>query len=189
MKISKKDKLIDIFLLIFILICSLGVLMGAITSMKDREAMEIFNEAEFSSGEFFKTFTSSFITKMFFIFLVFLGGLNIFLSPIIPVSIYLKGYSYGFTSGCITSLSGFSGLLKVVSLIFLQNFIFCAFLSLYSSFALGKSISVYLNRRNYDFVKSKNKSFITATFIILIISLMLSLAEALFLSEFKIYTL
>lgn len=189
MRKIEKDIIDNFFLLLFILISVSGVLMGSIAVNKTPEALNLLKEAESVSGGLLKTFISAFSSELFFILLAALGGLSLFLAPLLLISVYLKAYSYGFTAGCIVALSGFEGLLKIGLGLFLQNFIFCGALSIYASFGLSKSISSYLNRRNYDFVKRKNISFLKATAFIIIISLIISAFEAFIALKTTIYTL
>ncbi len=189
MKSFEKDVIDNIFLLIFVVLCSLGIFLGVLAADKNPDALEILRGESFPGEDFKEIFIWAILSKLFFIALSYLGGLSVFLTPLLLISVYTKAYSYGFTAGCIVALSGFGGFLKVLTGIFLQNFIFLSVLIIYSSFALGKSLLSYLNRRNYDYIKRKNKSFLKATVVILILSGLLSLLETAIQSKLTIYTL
>ncbi len=189
MKRRGKDNFDSVFILIFIFISIMGVFLGVMAVDKGTDAIGLIRGDSPESNNIKEFFIWSFLSKVIFILPSYIGGLSIFLTPLLLISVYLKAYSYGFTAGGVVALFGFSGFIDVLTGVFFQNFLFLSALNIYSAFALGKNMHSYLNRRNYDYVKKKNIGFIKATVLIFLLSAVLSVIESILKSKLTIYTL
>lgn len=155
-----------------------GILSGILAAKYNTEAYEIIKEAAFFSDNFRETLINGFLTGLLWTAMCIVGGMNVFLVPLIIVAVFVKGYSYGFTTGCIAASMGIYGYNIILAGLFIHNFLSILLLVFYGTFGINKSIGCYLNRRNYEYIHRKNKVYIPASFAVIVLTLVISVVEA-----------
>lgn len=148
-----------------------GIISGVFSAKCNTEAQEIIKNAELFTSDFREAVKSGFWSEIFWVALSALGGMNVFLTPITFGAAFVKGYIYGFTSGCILASFGFHGYCLTLSGLFIHNFLNLVILAFYGTYAVNKSAGSYLNRRNYDYRQRKNREYIKVTLCVIVITL------------------
>lgn len=154
-----------------------GIILGVLYAKESGET-SVIEGFELFSCDFFATFKSSIITKLIFVILFIIGGVNVFFIPVSATALFFKNYSYGYTAGLMVAEMGKKGAMLCFSGLLLYNFLFTFFSMLYLSFAVNNSLECFLNRRNYDYKVRKNKIFAIITIIYIIMTIFVSLTEA-----------
>lgn len=171
----KKEKINTTIALILTFTLILGIVSGIIISKN--HAVELKSEDFSGSGQ--GVFLSSFMSNTVWLLIMALASLNIFLTPLIFVSVFAKGLFYGYGSGCIVAKGGFSSFLCVMWGAGIHNFLFFCILVFYGAVAFTKSAECFLNRRNYDFKKRALVEFLVMSVLALFLTLSASFAESL----------
>ncbi len=156
----------------------IGLIFGVISAKNSPEAYEIIKATELFSGAFWETWKNAFLQKGIITALISLSGVSILLLPVPLIAIAVKGYSYGFTAGCVVASWGIRGYFLTLSGLLIQNLLYLLLSIFYSSYGINKSIGTYLNRRNYEYRVKQNKSFLLVTAAAFILVCLISFAEA-----------
>lgn len=113
-KIIKQNKLISLF--IFFLL--MGMIFGTVSAKNASEQM--INNLDFlfasnftnrGSQSMFTTFVVSLNSLFIFVFFIFLLGLCLFGTVVIPATLFFRGFGLGITAGFLYSIYGFKGIL------------------------------------------------------------------------------
>ena len=168
-----KTKLSPLMVSVMTFVLALGILCGVLVSK--RVGFDISGKSlDTSRAEIFKNgFLSSFITFFF----AALGAVHIFLTPLIFVSLFSRGLSYGFTAGTLVRIYNLAGFFRAALGIGIYNFLAAAVFVPYAAYAFTKAAECRLNRANYAFVHRANKVFLLISVSVLALLALLALAE------------
>lgn len=178
MLVRKKEFFNPVILSVMTVLAVFGIVSGVFSAKCSKEAYEIIKEAKLFSDNFNETLKGSFLSEIIWMLLCALGGMNVFLIPLSAGAVFFKGYTYGFTAGCMVASLGKYGYALTLTGLFAQNFLSHILLVFYGTYGINKSIECYLNRRNYEYIHRKNKAYIIVSLISLILVMVISFTEA-----------
>ncbi|MDO5479457.1 MAG: hypothetical protein Q4G23_09895 [Clostridia bacterium] len=175
---NRKNTLFDpVIIGIVTFVALMGIIIGTLAA---REGVDnsLIRETDFFSRDFSFALRNALTVKFFWTAILMLSGINIFFIPASMLSLFIKCYSYGYTSGSVVSALNYEGYFIVMTGLFMHNFLFAILSVFYSAYGINKSIGCFLNRRNYDYKVRKNKSFFIMSLFFFSAAVMLSFLEA-----------
>lgn len=170
---NRKERLTPLSEYIMAGVFALGILSGVILAKRLGYSLD---EAGFLTDKC-EVFKNAFFSSAAAVILTAVGAMNVFLSPLIFLSVFSKGLFYGFTAGTVVAAKALDGLFKVAVGIGIYNFLFAIFFLPYAALAFTNAAECYLNRQNYAVVHRERRRFFFYTAAALTLSALLALAE------------
>lgn len=191
---TKKNKKIYVFLIFLFIV---GVIFGSFfitildksdKSLVMEQVSSFFNQIkEGKALSFSSSLSSSLISNILFVFVIWLLGLSIIGIPVILFMVFIRGFILGFSISSIILKYKIKGIIGGLFYIFPHHIIFCLLTIILSYYAFSLSIMFLvsiLKKKSINFRTYTNK-YLKILFYSIIISIIVSLIEV-YISPFLI---
>ncbi|WP_058485416.1 stage II sporulation protein M [Defluviitalea phaphyphila] len=169
--ISKREKLYGISIIIFLIgICIGSIVANYINLIQKQELLQYMNEffIRFPQEKisYFEVLKECIFTHGKTIIILWILGIGIIGIPFIIIILFIKGFSYGFTSAFLLVNYGWNGFLFSIVSCIPQNIILIPGLMFISAASINFAMSNYKNNQRYN--KEKNKKWMEYGLVLLI---------------------
>ncbi len=157
--LSEYRKALAVTGIIFILGVTLGAVCGAIIDADKLGGIESISEIEINTEDKLSVFCSAFKKNVIPFTLICFFSFSVVCIPLIFGTVFIKGFSFGFSSSILIRLFSLQGLGISIGTTMLQNLIFIPVLIGLAVYGVQNAVRLKQIRRNKDKVRKKQIFF------------------------------